>query len=155
MFRIAAAAAGGGIRGFSTTAATRTAATANNKKVLLLGLGGGANPPPVFKGGLTKEKLMSMLHEQNKELERRGVDPTMLLLDSEAPHDDIAKTVTDALSQTTYDVVSIGAGVRTTPEQFLLFERLVNLVHEHAPDARFAFDTGPGDKVESIFRQIE
>ena len=37
----------------------------------------------------------------------------------------------------------IGAGVRKDDDHFLVFERLVNNDHEHAPQARIAFNTGP------------
>jgi len=136
-----------GIRAFSDAAA------GGRKKMLLLGLGGG-KPPKVFPNGLTHEKLMAMLKEQNEALKQAGVDPAMLNLDQEASPDAIETLVVDALTQTQYDIVSIGAGVRTLPDHFLLFEHLVNIVHEHAPQARFAFDTGPGDKVESMCRQL-
>lgn len=104
-------------------------------------------------GGLTKEKILAMLKQQNEELEEKGVTPTMLLVDPKS--DQLAQTVADALSEHQYHVVSIGAGVRTLPEHFLLFETLVNLVHHHAPHARIAFDTGPGDKVESVLRNLK
>ncbi len=51
-----------------------------------------------------------------------------------------------------YDCVVIGAGVRTLPEHFLLFERLINLVHEAAPQARIAFNTRPDDIAEAVHR---
>ena len=38
-----------------------------------------------------------------------------------------------ALQAKAWDCVLIGAGVRTIVKNFLLFEVLVNLVHEHAP----------------------
>jgi hypothetical protein len=50
------------------------------------------------------------------------------------------------------DVVLIGAGVRKDEEHFLVFERLVNVVHEHAPHARMAFNTGPTDSAAAIQR---
>ena len=46
----------------------------------------------------------------------------------------------------------IGAGVRKNDEHFLLFERLVNVAHEHAPRARIAFNTGPTDSDAAILR---
>jgi hypothetical protein len=50
------------------------------------------------------------------------------------------------------DIVLIGAGVRTDRDHYLLFERLINLVHEHAPQARLAFNTLPFDSVEAVER---
>jgi hypothetical protein len=50
--------------------------------------------------------------------------------------------------------VVIGAGVRLPPVYFLLFERLINVVHTHAPDARIAFNTKPTDNAEAVQRWI-
>ena len=130
------------------------------KRALLLGLGGGDSLGGTMTkkkvdlgGGLTKEKVLAMLKQQNEELEQKGVSPTMLLVDPTC--DKLNETVSEALRGKEYDVISIGAGVRTLPEHFFLFENLVNLVHEHAPNSRIAFDTGPGDKVESILRNLK
>lgn len=132
---------------------TRSFSSAPTKRALLLGMGGGPPSPKGYPNGLTKEKLMAILQQQNKELQENGIEPTMLLVDHTS--DTLSETVVNALVQgQDYDVISIGAGVRTTPEHFLLFENLVNLVHQHAPKARIAFDTGPEDKVVSILRQL-
>jgi hypothetical protein len=48
--------------------------------------------------------------------------------------------------------VLIGAGVRKDDDQFLVFEMLVNVVHEFAPQARIAFNTGPTDSDSAIQR---
>lgn len=37
------------------------------------------------------------------------------------------------LEKTPFDCVLIGAGVRTLTVHFLLFEKLINVVHAHAP----------------------
>ena len=49
-------------------------------------------------------------------------------------------------------LVMIGAGVRKDDEHFLVFERLINVVHEHAPKARLAFNTGPTDSAAAVQR---
>ena len=56
------------------------------------------------------------------------------------------------LTSEPFDVVLIGAGVRKDEEHFLVFERLVNVVHEHAPHARMAFNTGPMDSAAAVQR---
>src|SRR5262245_1168212 len=43
-----------------------------------------------------------------------------------------------------FDCVMIGAGLRA-PAQLLLFEKLLNLVHARAPNARICFNTTPAD----------
>ena len=46
------------------------------------------------------------------------------------------KVAAAALREQPCDAVVIGAGVRTPPPQLLLFEKLVNVVHELAPKAK-------------------
>ena len=53
-----------------------------------------------------------------------------------------------------FDCVLIGAGIRTIPPLFSLFEKLVNAVHEHAPRAKICFNTQPDDTAESVQRWI-
>ena len=48
----------------------------------------------------------------------------------------------------------IGAGVRKDDDQFLLFEKLLNLIHELAPNARIAFNSSPNDTVEAVKRWV-
>jgi hypothetical protein len=47
----------------------------------------------------------------------------------------------------------IGAGLRD-PEQLLLFEKLLNLVHEQAPRARICFNSTPADSAEAVQRWV-
>ena len=44
--------------------------------------------------------------------------------------------------------------VRKDDDHFLVFEQLVNTVHEHAPQARMAFNTGPTDSDAAVQRLI-
>jgi hypothetical protein len=56
------------------------------------------------------------------------------------------------LSEKQFDCVVIGAGIRTIPAYFLLFERLVNVVHRAAPGTRICFNTKPSDTAEVVQR---
>jgi hypothetical protein len=47
----------------------------------------------------------------------------------------------------------IGAGLRA-PEQLLLFENLINVVHTLAPGAKICFNTTPADTVEAVQRWV-
>jgi hypothetical protein len=62
--------------------------------------------------------------------------------------------VEEALARRSYDCVMIGAGVRTDPEQFFLFEKLINVVHRAAPGARICFNTGPADSADAVRRWV-
>jgi hypothetical protein len=120
------------------------------KRVILVGL-----DPAVVQydkyPGLNPEKLETVLRADEAALRARGIDASICFVDR---GDTAAATVTAALADTPPDVVLIGAGVRTDPEQFVLFERLVNLVHEKAPQARMCFNTGPTDSVDAVERWI-
>jgi hypothetical protein len=52
------------------------------------------------------------------------------------------------------DCVMIGAGVRLNPKLTVLFEQLVNLVRQHAPQAKFCFNSGPYDTAKAVERQF-
>ena len=63
-----------------------------------------------------------------------------------------AAVVTDKLRATRFDCIAIGAGIRVNPKFFLLFEKLVNVVHEYAPQAMLCFNTRPSDTAEAVQR---
>jgi hypothetical protein len=50
--------------------------------------------------------------------------------------------------------VAIGAGIRTIPAYFLLFERLVNVVQRAAPGAAICFNTKPSNTIEAVQRWL-
>ncbi len=52
------------------------------------------------------------------------------------------------------DCVLIGAGVRLNPKLTGLFEQLVNLIRQHAPQARLCFNSGPYNSAEAVERQL-
>jgi len=66
--------------------------------------------------------------------------------------DTAAADVAAMLKSESFDVVMIGAGVRKDDEHFLVLEGLVNAVHEHAPHAQMAFNTGPMDSAAAVQR---
>jgi hypothetical protein len=120
------------------------------KKILLLGL-----LPSVVDFSsipdLTEEKLSMGLKAQEKSLCDLGFDATWCLVDLGETAEAVAQA---ALEAGTYDVVLIGAGVRAQPAHFLLFEKLINIVHEHAPKARICFNTRPDTTQEAVLRWI-
>jgi len=122
----------------------------NEKKVVLVGW----NPEIVDFSkwpGLTKEKLLRVLEDDRDKLRSLGYEADILFIqDAESAYD----TVINALNETTYDCVQIGAGVRTIEEHFIVFEKLVNAVHQGAPNAKICFNTNPSDTAESVQRWI-
>lgn len=68
--------------------------------------------------------------------------------------DDIDAVVTEALERRRWEVVVVGGGIRKPEDQLDLFERVVNLVHRHAPDAAIAFNSTPTDTFAAASRWL-
>ncbi|MEU9829751.1 hypothetical protein [Micromonospora chersina] len=66
--------------------------------------------------------------------------------------DDIEVVVTAALRAQPWECVVVGGGVRGELD---LFERVINLVHRHAPDAAIAFNATPADTFEAAARWLD
>jgi DNA-binding LacI/PurR family transcriptional regulator len=122
----------------------------NGKSVLFIGL----HPDVVDYGrwpGLTAEKLRGALHADRDALEAAGYDVDICFIDR---GETAERAVGEALSAKAYDAVMIGAGVRRDDEHFLLFEKVLNVVHQAAPTARICFNTGPTDSLAAVRRWI-
>ncbi|MEV5691808.1 hypothetical protein [Micromonospora globbae] len=66
--------------------------------------------------------------------------------------DDVEAVVTAALCAQPWECVVVGGGVRNQVE---LFERVVNLVRRHAPDAAIAFNATAADTFEAAARWVQ
>lgn len=118
------------------------------KKVLMVGWHPSAVNYAKYPG-LTPEKLEASLRADEARLLELGYQARLAFIRSA---DTAATDVAGMLKVESFDVVMIGAGVRKDDEHFLVFERLVNVVHEHAPHARIAFNTGPVDSAAAVQR---
>jgi len=58
------------------------------------------------------------------------------------------------LTETSYDCVVIGAGIRLPPPSLHLFEKIVNPVHRGAARAAIAFNTPPEHTVAAMGRWV-
>ena len=102
--------------------------------------------------GMTAEILTAALEAENAKLEALGYHTRMLYTDSGKTAEAV---VQEALTQDQYDCVLIGAGLRLVPDYFLLFEKLINVVHRHAPaSVRISFNTRPNDTAEAVQRWV-
>lgn len=100
---------------------------------------------------LDAAKVSQGLRTQEQRLRDLGFDAAWCLTDLGATAEAVVRV---ALAAKPYDVVLIGAGIRVLPANFLLFERLINVVHEAAPRARICFNTRPDDTGEAVLRWI-
>jgi hypothetical protein len=106
---------------------------------------------PGYAPGMDPQKVLAGLKVSEEELTRLGYNVQMCLTDF---GETAAAAVRGSLEQTRFDCVLIGAGVRVNPSNFLLFEKLVNVVHEHAPQAKICFNTLPSDTAAAVQRWV-
>lgn len=118
------------------------------KKILLIGLHPDVVDFAAFPQ-LTHEKLTRSLELQAQGLCDLGFDARWCLVDLGETAEEVVRA---ALTGQAYEVVLIGAGVRTMPARFALFEKLINLVHEHAPRSKICFNTNPDDTQQAVLR---
>jgi hypothetical protein len=106
---------------------------------------------PGYPPGMSAEKVFAGMKASEDELTGLGYHVQMCMTD----FGETAEAVVEHdLKQHPWDCVMIGAGVRIVPSNFLLFEKLVNVVHEHAPQAKMCFNQLPADIGESVKRWV-
>jgi hypothetical protein len=123
----------------------------HEKRVLMLGLDPKVVDYSHLAVKLDEATLRAGLAADEKRLRELGYDAKWLLLDRGETAEAV---VSAALKEKTFDCVLIGAGIRTIPPMFLLFEKLVNAVHEGAPHAKICFNTVPEDSAASVQRWV-
>lgn len=121
------------------------------KRVLFTGLHPDAVDDFSHFPGLTREILAGMLNAELEKLKAAGYDAVPCWTDLGATAEAV---LTEALTSASYDCVLIGAGVRLPPQRLALFEKMINIVHQHAPGARICFNTNPTDSVAAVQRWI-
>ncbi len=125
----------------------------DKKSVLVIGLDPGLIDfsKPGYAPGMNAAKVLAGLKASEDELTRLGYSVQMCLTD----FGETAEAVVQSrLNQERFDCILIGAGVRVNPNNFILFEKLINVVHEHAPQAKLCFNTIPDDTAAAVKRWI-
>ena len=122
-----------------------------SRRVLIIGL----DPEkldlnaPGLPPGVSVEALKAGIAGVKATFEAKGDSLDSCGLDPAGP---IEPILAAQLAQGPYDCVVIGAGFRVPQHAVLLFERVVNIVHRHAPEAAIAFNTSPGDTWDAAQR---
>jgi hypothetical protein len=127
----------------------------SEKSVLLIGL----EPTlidfsaPEFAAfpGLDAPKVMAGVKGDQARLKSLGYDAELCLIDF---GETAEKVVADRLGRKQFNCILIGAGVRAIPRHFILFEKVINVVHAHAPQAKLCFNTKPTDTAEAVQRWL-
>ena len=125
------------------------------KSVLLIGLDPAlldfSRPAYAAFPGMTAEKVLAGVQGDQARLRGLGYEAEVCLTDLGETAESVVRA---ALAARPYACVMIGAGVRVIADHFLLFEQLVNAVHEAAPQARICFNTRPDDTAAAVQRWI-
>ena len=87
-------------------------------------------------------KIMAGLNESVARLQAAGHEAELLLTRDAAS---VEAQVSRALQGKNYDVIVIGAGLRTLPAMADQFEQLMNVLRDKAPRAKLAFNSRPDD----------
>jgi len=105
---------------------------------------------PQSMSGLNAEVVRTFIDAQLERIRGLGYEVESCLVDLGDTADVV---LSNHLRKRNFDCVMIGAGLRA-PEQLLLFERLLNIVHAQAPGAKICFNTTPADSAEAIKRWV-
>ncbi len=99
---------------------------------------------------LTPDLIRAYIDSELERLRGLGYIVESCLVDLGATAETVAA---QSLKSRHFDCVMFGAGLRAAP-QLLLFERLINLIHAQAPDAKICFNSSPADTAEAVQRWV-
>ena len=102
--------------------------------------------------GLTAAKVRAAVAADSAKLESLGYSVKSLYVDDGKTAE---AALTKALASGGFDCIMIGAGLRIVPPYFLLFEKLINIIHRHAPTStKLCFNTNPADTADAVQRWV-
>jgi hypothetical protein len=107
--------------------------------------------PEFAPQNLNAEKVLSGTRAAIDRLRGLGYEADSCLTDF---GDTAERVLEEKLRGKSYDCVLIAAGIRIVPSNFLLFEKLINVAHANAPQAKLCFNTKPSDTAEAVTRWI-
>ena len=127
----------------------------NKKSVLVIGIDpkwlNFSSPDFISMPGINAEKVFMGVTSSVSVLNDIGYDAELCWTDIGETAIDVIKTF---LQKKHFDCVLIGAGIRKMDSNFILFENMINVIHEHAPKAKICFNTNPMDTVASVQRWV-
>lgn len=125
----------------------------NKKSVLVIGIDPKwldfSSPEFASMPGMNAEKVFMGITSSINALNDIGYDAELCWTDG---GETAIEVLTTHLQKRDFDCILIGAGIRKLDSKFILFEKMINAVHEYAPKARICFNTNPMDTVESVQR---
>jgi hypothetical protein len=123
------------------------------KKVLLIGIDPKLIDPNLSTTtGWDANRVWAAAQDANKRLVELGYELQSCLLDPRGTDESV---VSDTLLREKFDCIMVGAGVRVLSQNTVLFEKIMNTIHQKAPpSSKICFNTNPADTVEAILRLV-
>ncbi len=119
-----------------------------NARVLVIGL-----DPYRVPGPWDPEPVATGIQIGMADFAEHGVGAQTCLVGLDGS-DDIEAVVSAALAAQPWECVVVGGGIRRNEDQLELFERIVNLTRQLAPDAAIAFNSRPDDTYQAAARWL-
>ena len=95
-------------------------------------------------------RVKAAAEDANKRLTELGYEVQICFVDLGETAESV---VSDTLSREKFDCIMIGAGVRLVPQHTVMFEKIINTIHQKAPpSSKICFNTNPSDTVEAVLR---
>jgi hypothetical protein len=113
--------------------------------VLVVGL------DPVKIPGWDPEPVMAAIKRGQASFDDHGIEADFCLV---VPDEDAEAAIVEALTRKDYACVVVGGGIRGYEPLLELFEKVVNLIRQHAPGAAIAFNSTPEDTADAALRWL-
>jgi hypothetical protein len=114
-------------------------------RVLVVGL------DPVRIPGWDPAPVVAAIARGQARFGEHGIEADLCLV---APDDNPEGAIVEALVRQDYACVVVGGGIRRHEPLLELFEKVVNLVRQHAPGAAIAFNSTPEDTADAALRWL-
>ena len=102
---------------------------------------------------LDEATLAARIEAANRFIREAGFDAVPCSIGTSP--DDVESAIRGHLATGSFGLAMIGAGVRLQPEHTVLFEPIINVLHEAAPDIRLCFNTSPETTTDALRRWIQ
>jgi hypothetical protein len=128
------------------------------KKVLLIGIDPKLidfSKTTTAATGWDANRVQTAGQDANKRLMELGYEVQSCLI-VDLGETTAESVVSDILLREKFDCIMIGAGIRALPQHTLMFEKIINTIHQKAPPSstKICFNTNPNDTVEAVLRWI-
>ena len=133
--------------GAPTTLAIMNDAATSQTRILVIGL-----DPYRVPGPWDPRPIAEAIENAAPRYAEEGLEVENCLLGLDG--DDIEAVVTAALRAHSWDCVVVGGGIRKPEELLEMFEVIVNLIRQYAPQAAIAFNRSPADIVDAAARWL-